>query len=86
VTRHPVLTALPVVLCLVALGTPFLHVRWGIPDDRVLPASAAARQVGDALRSDFTVDADNTLDIVTESALPCRPPPATAGSYRCCPA
>ena len=70
VTRRPVLTALPVVLVLVALGTPFLHVRWGIPDDRVLPASAAARQVGDALRSDFSVDADNTLDVVTEPALP----------------
>ena len=76
VTRRPVLTALPVVLVLVALGTPFLHVRWGIPDDRVLPASAAARQVGDALRCDFSVDADNTLDIVTEPALP-RPAAAT---------
>jgi putative drug exporter of the RND superfamily len=32
-------------------GRPFLGVNWGYPDDRVLPGSAPARQVGDELRA-----------------------------------
>jgi RND superfamily putative drug exporter len=45
--------AVAVTAFLLLLGTPFLDVRWGFPDDRVLPASASARQVGDQLRDDF---------------------------------
>ena len=33
--------------CCSCSAAPFLGVRWGFPDDRVLPASASARQVGD---------------------------------------
>jgi putative drug exporter of the RND superfamily len=44
-------------------------VRWGVPDDRVLPTSAAARQVGDALRTNFPTNTDDNLNIVTEPAL-----------------
>ncbi len=51
-----------VVVLLLALGAPFLGVRWGFPDDRVLPKSASAHQVGDMLRSDF---ADNSSSAVT---------------------
>lgn len=50
----PVGTA--VVALLVLLGLPFLSVKWGFPDDRVLPRSASARQVGDILRDDFGHD------------------------------
>ena len=35
---------------------------WGFPDDRVLPTSASAHQVGDQLRNDF---ADNSATAVT---------------------
>ena len=38
VMRRPVPIALAVVAFLVLLGTPFLGVRFGLPDDRVLPA------------------------------------------------
>ena len=47
---------------LVALGLPFSSAKWGLPDDRVLPASSSARQVGDQLRTDF---ADNLATNVT---------------------
>ena len=47
---------------LVALGLPFSTAKWGLPDDRVLPTSSSARQVGDQLRSDF---ADNLATNVT---------------------
>jgi RND superfamily putative drug exporter len=47
---------------LLLLGVPFLGVKWGFPDDRVLPHSASAHQVGDALRANF---ADNSETAVT---------------------
>jgi putative drug exporter of the RND superfamily len=53
VMRHVVLVGLPVIALLVVLGAPFLGVRWGFPDDRVLPGSASTRQVGDQLRDNF---------------------------------
>jgi uncharacterized membrane protein YdfJ with MMPL/SSD domain len=39
-------------------------VRWGFPDDRVLPDSASARQVGDQLRSDFANDSATAISVV----------------------
>jgi RND superfamily putative drug exporter len=80
VMRRPVAAAAPVVLFLVVLGLPFTHVHFGTPDDRVLPTSAAARQVGDALRTQFSIDANNTLDVVTTRAL--APQAAAAYSQR----
>jgi uncharacterized membrane protein YdfJ with MMPL/SSD domain len=53
VMRHAVPIGLAVIALLLLLGTPFHDVRWGFPDDRILPASASARQVGDQLRNDF---------------------------------
>ena len=62
VMRHALPLGLAVVALLLALGAPFLGVKWGFPDDRVLPASASAHQVGDQLRNDFT---DNSATAVT---------------------
>jgi putative drug exporter of the RND superfamily len=50
----PILVAGAAVL--IALGLPFSQAKWGMPDDRVLPTSSSARQVGDQLRREF---ADN---------------------------
>jgi RND superfamily putative drug exporter len=77
VMRRPVSAAVVIVAFLVVLGVPFLHVHFANPDDRVLPTSSAARQVGDALRSNFSADASNTLEIVTASALS----PQSAAAY-----
>ena len=52
------------VALLLLLGAPFLGVRWGFPDDRVLPDSASAHQVGDQLRSDFVNNSDAAVTIV----------------------
>ena len=46
------------------LGAPFLSVRWGFPDDRVLPNSASAHQVGDQLRRDFVNNSDAAVTVV----------------------
>ncbi len=49
---------------LVALGMPLFGMKWGIPDDRVLPASSTARQVGDELRTKFSADVATNLIVV----------------------
>ncbi|WP_280496390.1 MMPL family transporter [Nocardia asiatica] len=53
VMRHAAPVAIVIIALLLALGAPFLSVKFGYPDDRVLPESAASRQVGDALRTEF---------------------------------
>ena len=53
VMHHSVPIGLAVIAILLLLGTPFSDVKWGFPDDRVLPPSASARQVGDQIRSEF---------------------------------
>lgn len=62
VMRRAVPIGLAVIALLLVAGAPFLGVRWGLPDDRVLPASASAHQVGDQLRTDF---ADNSATAVS---------------------
>ena len=62
VIRRALPLGLAVVTLLVVLGAPFLGVKWGFPDDRVLPTSASAHQLGDQLRNDF---ADNSTTAVT---------------------
>ena len=52
------------VTLLLLLGAPFLSVRWGFPDDRVLPRSASAHQVGDQLRRDFVNNSDTAVTVV----------------------
>ena len=64
VMRHVVLVGLPVIALLVVLGAPFLGVRWGFPDDRVLPGSASTRQVGDQLRDNFPSDPASAVTVV----------------------
>jgi RND superfamily putative drug exporter len=69
VMRHAVPIALAVVVLLVFLGAPFLGVRPGFPDDRVLPKSASAHQVGDLLRADFAIDSDSEVPIVITNSV-----------------
>jgi len=64
VMRRPWPIATAAVLLLVVLGAPFLGVRLGEGDDRVLPATAHARQAGDILRSDFDSFETAPLNIV----------------------
>ncbi len=56
------------VVVLLVLGAPFLGVRPGFPDDRVLPASASAHQVGDQLRSDFPNNSETAVPVLIPDA------------------
>lgn len=53
VMRAAVPVSVVIVALLLALGSPFLSVKFGYPDERVLPTSAASRQVGDEIRAEF---------------------------------
>src|SRR5947209_2116498 len=64
VTRRALPIGLVVVALLLMLGLPFLGVKWGMPDDRVLPASASAHAVGDQLRHDFADDSATAVSVV----------------------
>jgi RND superfamily putative drug exporter len=64
VIRGAIPIGLAIVALLVALGIPFFGVKWGVPDDRVLPTSSSARQVGDQLRTDFTHDLATNVTVV----------------------
>ncbi len=62
--RRAVPVAVAIVALLVALGAPFLGVKWGVPDDRVLPTSSSSHVVGDQLRTQFSADLAKNLTIV----------------------
>lgn len=66
--RRAVPIGLGVVTALVLLGVPFLGVTWGLPDDRVLPRSASAHQVGDQLRNEFADDSAIAVTVVLPDA------------------
>ncbi|TDK84927.1 MMPL family transporter [Mycobacterium paragordonae] len=57
-----------VVALLLLLGLPFFSVKWGFPDDRVLPTSASAHQVGNQLRDNFARDSATAVPIVVPDA------------------
>jgi putative drug exporter of the RND superfamily len=74
VMRRSIPIAVAIVALLLLLGAPFLGIKWGFPDDRVLPQSASARQVGDDLRSDFAVDSSTNVTVVIPDAAGVTPP------------
>ncbi|MBI3692675.1 MAG: MMPL family transporter, partial [Mycolicibacterium aromaticivorans] len=67
-TRRAGIVAVLGSTALLTLCLPFLGVRWGLPDERVLPSSASAHRVGDMLRSDFTENAEGAIKVVMPDA------------------
>ena len=57
-----------IIALLLLLGAPFLGAKWGFPDDRVLPGSLSAREVGDQMRNDFAVDSARNVTVVIPDA------------------
>lgn len=66
VMRRPVPIATAVVIFLLFLGTPFLRVSFGTPDDRVLPTSAGSRQASEILRNEFSGNAAEGFGVVAD--------------------
>jgi RND superfamily putative drug exporter len=68
VMRRPLVAGLAVIALLIALGLPFLNIRFSLPDDRVLPSAAAAQQTQQALRDDFSGRAGEPVILVSPTA------------------
>ncbi|QUR66379.1 MMPL family transporter [Mycobacterium spongiae] len=64
VMRHAIPIGLAIIALLLALGAPFLGIKWGYPDDRVLPPSSSARAVSDRIRSDFDANSETRVTVV----------------------
>ena len=69
VMRRPLVAGLAVIAVLVVLGLPFLNIHFSLPDDRVLPSSAAAQQTQQALRDDFSGRAGEPVIVVAPTAV-----------------
>jgi uncharacterized membrane protein YdfJ with MMPL/SSD domain len=68
VMGHAVPIGIAITALLLLLGAPFREVKWGFADDRVLPTSASARQVGDELRKDFPGNGTPDITVVLPDA------------------
>ena len=66
--RRAVPIGVAIVALLVALGVPFAGVKWGVPDDRVLPSSSSPHVVGDQMRTQFTDDLARNFTVVIPDA------------------
>lgn len=65
VMRRPLLTAVPILAILAALGAPFLlGAQFGTPDERMLPAEDESRQAIEKLREEFPAMSDTGIDVV----------------------
>ncbi len=71
-TKSVMRRAVPIALAgsavLIVAGLPFLGIKWGFPDDRVLPKTASAHQVGDQVREGFADDSASAVTIVIPDA------------------
>ena len=79
VMRRAVPIGLAVTALLLFLGIPFLGIKFGYPDDRLLPPSASARQVSDELRSGFAINSIDDVVVVVPNAAGLAP--AQLGQY-----
>jgi trehalose monomycolate/heme transporter len=76
VMRRPVLYALPIVVVLLALGSPFLRISWGGTDATALPASAPQRVVTEALNRDFPGNPTAPIESIVQFSGPVMGAPA----------
>ncbi|MEV0593083.1 MMPL family transporter [Nonomuraea cavernae] len=63
VMRRPLLYLVAVTAVLLGLAVPFLHVKFGNVDHRVLPAAAESRQVAETIDRDFARNSMAPIDV-----------------------
>ncbi|MFD4675651.1 MMPL family transporter [Lentzea sp. NPDC058450] len=77
VMKRPGLFAIPIVAVLLALGLPFLHVKFGEVTEKVLPVGNESRVAVETLNKDFPELAKTGIDI----AISGNPSPEAVQSY-----
>jgi trehalose monomycolate/heme transporter len=76
VMRRPLAYAVPIVVVLLALGSPFLRITWGGTDAAALPASAPQREVTEALNRDFPGNPTAPIESIVQFSGPVAGAPA----------
>ncbi|MGV9710649.1 MMPL family transporter [Gordonia sp. NPDC003424] len=69
VLRHAAPIAIVATVGLMILGAPFLGIRFGFPDDRVLPASSSSHAMQQEIRADFEQNLSSSVTIVVSGRL-----------------
>jgi RND superfamily putative drug exporter len=67
VMRRPIAVAASATALLLVLGVPFLSVRFGLADERALPAELSSRRVHDAIRTRFASEELTAMVVVAEA-------------------
>ena len=70
VMRRPAPIAAASAALLIALGIPFLSIKFTSPDAQILPEERSARQVDDVLRAEFPRFRDTPIRVVVENGTP----------------
>ncbi|MCA2226867.1 MMPL family transporter [Nonomuraea aurantiaca] len=68
VMRRPLIFGGVATALLLVLASPFLSLRFGAADDRILPAEAPARQVQEVIRQGFPAEETDAIQIVSRGA------------------
>ncbi|TYB61123.1 MMPL family transporter [Nonomuraea sp. PA05] len=68
VMRRPLLTGGLATVLLLVLASPFLGLRFGVADDRVLPPEAASRQTQEVIRQTFPAEETDAIQLVSRDA------------------
>ncbi|MEU5852278.1 MMPL family transporter [Saccharopolyspora shandongensis] len=67
VMKRPLMTTVATAAILVALGASVLHIQFGAPDERMLPANDPARQATEQLETDFPIMGSSNVQVVVRS-------------------
>ncbi|AMY56225.1 MULTISPECIES: MMPL family transporter [Nocardiaceae] len=69
-TGRPAVFAIAGVVILILLGAPVLGVRFGAPDDRILPQSVPVRALYDTIRDDYASEDADAILLVAPTIAP----------------
>ena len=69
VLRHALPVAAVVTVFLLVLGAPFLSIKMGFPDDRVLPESASSHAIQQEIRDDYDDDLSAAVTVVVRGPV-----------------
>ncbi|TDC03151.1 MMPL family transporter [Nonomuraea longispora] len=68
VMRRPLLSGGAALVVLLVLASPFLGLRFGVADDRILPPEASSRQTQDVIRRSFPAEETDAIQVISKSA------------------
>ncbi|MFD0477863.1 MMPL family transporter [Nonomuraea thailandensis] len=68
VMRRPLVTGGLATVLLLVLASPFLGLRFGVADDRILPPEASSRQTQEVIRQSFPAEETDAIQLVSRDA------------------